>query len=230
MVLDVKLNKVFKDTSKDDSTVRQTSACSLCKSESLVTDTESGEVICSKCGMVISEKTQETRSESRTFPNTTEVSKERARTGMPNSLASADMGLSTVIGMSNRDASGNKIEPSMLSTMHRLRTWDFRTQVHTSADRNFRLAFTELDTLKDKLGLPDSIIEKTAYICRKAQQRNLARGRSVSVILTAAVYIACREAGIPKTLKEITVANNTKHKLVAKAYRVLVSELGGILL
>jgi hypothetical protein len=49
---------------------------------------------------------------------------------------------------------------------------------------------------------------------------------SVSVILTAAVYIACREAGIPKTLKEITVANNTKHKLVAKAYRVLVSELG----
>src|SRR5215831_10720676 len=224
MVLDVKLNKVFKDTSKYDSTVRQTSACSLCKSESLVTDTESGEVICSKCGMVISERTQDTRPESRKFPNTTELSKNRARTGMPNSLTSADMGLSTVIGKSDRDASGNKIEPSVLSTMHRLRTWDFRTQVHTSADRNFRLA--ELDTLKDKLGLPDSIIEKTAYICRKAQRRNLARGRSVSVILTAAVYIACREAGIPKTLKEIAVANNTKHKLVAKAYRVLVSELG----
>src|SRR5215467_1720854 len=108
MVLDVKLNKVFKDTFKDDSTVLQTSACSLCKSESLVTDTDSGEVICSKCGMVISEKTQETRPESRTFPNTTEVSKKRARTGMPNSLASADMGLSTVIGKSDRDASGNK--------------------------------------------------------------------------------------------------------------------------
>jgi transcription initiation factor TFIIB len=118
------------------------------KSESLVTDTESGEVICSKCGIVISEKTQETRPESHTFPNTTEVSKKRARTGMPNSLASADMGLSTVIGKSNRDASGNKIESSVLSTMYRLRTWDFRTQVHTSADRNFRLAFTELDTLK----------------------------------------------------------------------------------
>jgi len=224
MVLDVKLNKVFKDTSKYDSTVRQTSACSLCKSESLVTDTESGEVICSKCGMVILEKIQEAKP--RGFLNDADASNERARTGMPTSLASSDMRLSTVIGNTTRDASGNKIEPSVLSTMHRLRTWDFRTQVHTSADRNFRLAFTELDTLKDKLGLPDSIIEKTAYICRKAQQRNLARGRSVSVILTAAVYIACREAGIPKTLKEIAVANNTKHKLVAKAYRVLVSELG----
>jgi transcription initiation factor TFIIB len=80
--------------------------------------------------------------------------------------------------------------------------------------------------LKDKLGLPDSITEKTAYIYRKAQQRNLARGRSVSVILTAAIYIACREAGVPKTLKEIAVANNIKRKLVAKAYRVLISELG----
>ena len=84
----------------------------------------------------------------------------------------------------------------------------------------------ENQTLKDKLGLPDAIIEKTAYIYRKAQQRRLARGRSVSVILTAAVYIACREAGIPKTLKEIVAANNTKRKLVAKAYRVLISELG----
>jgi transcription initiation factor TFIIB len=212
MVLDVELNKIFTDTSEDDNIVRQKSACSLCKSESLITDTESGEVICSKCGMVISD-------------NPAEGIKERARTGMPTSLAFSDMGLSTVIGKTDRDASGYKIEQSVLSTMDRLRTWDFRTQVHTSADRNFRLAFTELDTLKDKLGLPDSIIEKTAYIYRKAQQRNLARGRSVSVLLTAAVYIACREAGIPKTLKEIALANNTKRKLVAKACRVLISEL-----
>ncbi len=226
MVLDVELNKIFTDTSEDDNTVRQKSACSLCKSESLITDTESGEVICSKCGMVISDKIQEARPESRGLLNPAEGIKERARTGMPTSLAFSDMGLSTVIGKTDRDASGYKIEPSVLSTMHRLRTWDFRTQVRTSSDRNFRLAFTELDTLKDKLGLPNSIIEKTAYIYRKAQQRSLARGRSVSVILTAAVYIACREAGIPKTLKEIALANNTKRKLVAKAYRVLISELG----
>jgi len=44
-------------------------------------------------------------------------------------------------------------------------------------------------------------------------------------MLTAAAYIACREVGIPESLKEIGVANNINHKLVAKAYRVLVSEL-----
>src|SRR5215469_1993566 len=80
--------------------------------------------------------------------------------------------------------------------------------------------------LRDKLGLSDITTEKIAYIYRKAQQRNLVRGRSVSVILTAATYIACREAGIPRTLKEIAVANNINRKLVAKAYRVIISELG----
>jgi transcription initiation factor TFIIB len=174
--------------------------------------------------MVISDKIQETKP--RRLLNSDDISKEGARTGMPTSLAQADMGLSTVISRSDKDAGGCEIEPSMVSRMHRLRTWDFRTQVSSGSHQNLRYAFRELDTLKDKLGLPDAIIEKTAYIYRKAQQRGLARGRSVSVILTAAVYIACRETGIPKTLKEIAVANNTKRKLVAKAYRVLISELG----
>jgi hypothetical protein len=49
-----------------------------------------------------------------------------------------------------------------------VRTWDFLTRVGTSADRNLRFAFNELHTLKDKLGLPDTIIEKTAYIYKQS--------------------------------------------------------------
>jgi len=150
--------------------------------------------------MVISDKIQENREESRCFFNN-EQAKDRRRTGMPTSLASADMGLSTVIARTEKDASGYGIKPSMVSTMNRLRTWDFRTQA--SSDRNLRFAFNELHTLKDKLGLPDAIIEKTAYIYRKAQQRGLARGRSVSTLLAAAIYVACRQMGVPRTLDDI---------------------------
>jgi transcription initiation factor TFIIB len=135
------------------------------------------------------------------------------------------MGLSTVIARTDKDASGYKIESSMLSTMNRLRTWDFRTQVHSSAERNLRLAFSELHILKDKLGLSDAIIEKTAYIYRKAQEKGLVRGRSTSVALAAAIYISCREAGIPKTLKEIAEANNIRRKATAKTCRILLTEL-----
>jgi transcription initiation factor TFIIB len=109
----------------------------------------------------------------------------------------------------------------MVSRMHRLRTWDFRTQVGSGSHQNLRYAFRELDTLKDKLGLPDAIIEKTAYIYRKAQQR-LARGRSVSALLSASIYTVCRQMGIPRTLDDIAIISNTKRKSIAKCYRQLM--------
>jgi len=102
---------------------------------------------------------------------------------MPFSLARSDMGLSTVIGRTNKDARGGKINPSILSGIDRLRTWDSRTHVYTSTDKNLTQAFTQLDTLKDKLGLSDVIVEKTAYIFRKAEERDLLRGRTISSIL-----------------------------------------------
>jgi transcription initiation factor TFIIB len=135
------------------------------------------------------------------------------------------MGLSTVIGKENVDATKNKIEPSMLSTMHRLRTWDFRTQVRSSTDKTLRLAFDELYSLKDKLGLSDAIIEKTAYIYRKAQQKGMMRGRSIHAVLAAAIYIACRQMEVPRTLDDVATTSNIKRKSIAKCHRELIVEL-----
>jgi transcription initiation factor TFIIB len=42
-----------------------------------------------------------------------------------------------------------------------------------------------LDVLKDKLQLPNAVVEKTAYIYRKAQERRLIHERTVSGILAA---------------------------------------------
>jgi len=67
--------------------------CLICRS--VITDSDSGEILCNKCGIVISDKIQENREESHIFFNT-EQAKDRRRTGMPTSLASADMGLSTL--------------------------------------------------------------------------------------------------------------------------------------
>jgi transcription initiation factor TFIIIB Brf1 subunit/transcription initiation factor TFIIB len=39
----------------------QTSVCFLCKSKSAITDPESAETVCSKCGMVMSDNIDETR-------------------------------------------------------------------------------------------------------------------------------------------------------------------------
>jgi transcription initiation factor TFIIB len=206
-------------------------ACSICKSNQIITDSESGELICSKCGQVISDKVQQEGPEWRNFDllassmSQSNGSNSRSRVGMSTSLARHDMGLSTIIGRADRDASGQKIDAAMRSTMDRLRIWDYRTQIHSATDRNLRNAFYKLDILKDKLGLSDSVVEKAAYIYRKAQERGLVRGRTISGVLAAAIYIACREMGISRTLKDIASYSNVKFKEVAKSYRLLCIEL-----
>jgi transcription initiation factor TFIIIB Brf1 subunit/transcription initiation factor TFIIB len=77
----------------------------MCKrSDSIVTDAESGEVICSNCGMVISDKIQDIIHSERPAFSSEEMSNERSRsrTGSPTSLAKHDMGLSTIIGRINK--------------------------------------------------------------------------------------------------------------------------------
>ena len=196
--------------------------CSICNMDHVViTDPESAEIICSACGAVMLERIQEDRPEWRAF--NLEETNDKSRTGTPISLARHDMGLSTIIGRINKDSSGNKIDSQTLSTMKRLRTWDLRTQ--TADDRSRQQAFSELHVLKDKLALPDAIVEKSAYIYRKAQEIGLTRGRTISATIGSAVYIACRELQIPKSLREIAVASNIKRRVLSRSYRILTSEL-----
>jgi len=196
--------------------------CYACNTGRMVTDLESGEIACSSCGLVSPDRVTDGRAEWRTFDS---ENNNRQRVGSPNSLAFHDMGLSTIIGRDNKDSAGHKLDSSMNSSMQRLRIWDARSRVHTSAHRNLVRALGELGRLKDKLGLSDAIVEKAAYIYRKAQGKKLIRGRSTSSILAAAIYLACREMGAPRSLRDMTEITDVKHKALSHGYRLLVLEL-----
>ena len=92
----------------------------------------------------------------------------RRRIGLPTTLARHDMGLSTIIGRTNKDVNGNEINPALRPQMERLRICDIRTQV---AERRFKRAFDQLNILKSKMGLSNLIVEKAAYIYKKARER-----------------------------------------------------------
>jgi transcription initiation factor TFIIB len=200
-------------------------ACPVCRNgRRIITDSESCEIICSNCGIVISDNALDIALSEWCTTDDEEIN-DKLRTGISTSLARFDMGLSTIIGRTDRDASGNILDAAMRSRMQRLRTWDIRSQAHSSAAKNRKHAFTQLSILKDKLNLSDAVIEKTAYIYRKAQERLLIRGRTISGMLAAAIYIACREMGTPRTLNDIATVNNMKRKELARNYRLLYFEL-----
>ena len=189
-----------------------------------LTDPITGEVICISCGAVISDKIAETSPEWSVY-GTNELNS-RSRVGMPISLAIHDLGLSTVIGKNNKDFSGKIIvDASTRVVIERLRTWDYRTQTRSSKGQSRKYAFRQLNSLKEKLALPFPVLEKAAYIYRKAQQNDIIRGRTRTGAMAACVYIACRKAIIPRAFDEVAEISNIRRKEMWKAYRAIVSEL-----
>ena len=204
-------------------TINLNSNCSRCGKKSLLTDEVTGEQFCGKCGYIISQKVDESGPEQRSF--STQGGVDTVRTGPPISLTRHDKGLSTVINPANRDATGKPLSASMKSTIRRLRTWDSRSQSQASADRNLRQALAELGRLKDKLAISSSVFEKAAYIYRKAVDKQLVRGRTISALIAASLYAACRDAETPRTLKDVAGAANVKRKDISRCYRLLYNEL-----
>ena len=189
----------------------------------MLTDDVTGERFCEKCGYVISETLQDAGPEWRSFSK--EGGTDPTRTGAPTTLAMHDRGLATIISPMNKDSSGKPLTSTMKSTIERLRTWDSRSKVNASTDRNLMQALNELSRLKDKLSLSDAVIEKASYIYRKALEKGLVKGRSISALIAAALYAACRDTETPRTLKDVAEAGNVKKKDISRCYRILHKEL-----
>ena len=204
------------------STVLSGPRCPSCGDRKMVTDQNTGELFCGKCGFVVSDKISDTGAEWRSFAND---ETNRTRVGAGTSLTMHDMGLSTIIGTQNKDSTGKPLTSSMKNSIERLRTWDSRTQAHSSADRNLRHALNEMDKLKDKLALTDAVIEKAAYIYRKAMEKKLVRGRSIQGLVAACLYASCRNTETPRTLDDIAKGINIRRKDVARCYRLIFREL-----
>lgn len=196
-------------------------SCKCCNGN-LITDIESGEIACGVCGQVSLDRMQESRPEWSNFDSNGNI---ESRAGPPASLAYHDMGLATTIGRTNRDSTGHRLAVSMNASIQRLRTWDLRTKAHSPGHRNLIRAFSELGRLRDKLGLSDSVMEKTAYVYRKAHEKGLVKGRSTSSFIAAAVYVACREMDASRTLGDIAKGTGVKRTVISRSYRLIVRGL-----
>lgn len=193
-----------------------------CGNSVVVTDVNTGEVLCTNCGSVLEEKIESFGPEYQT--RGFEQYMEKSRSGSKSTLALDDMGLSTIIGTKNKDATGNSLTYDMKNTFERLRMWDSRSK-SSSVERSLKTAFVLLNTVKEKLAIPDTVIEKTAYLYRKALAKKMTRGRNISALVSAALYVSCKESGVPRTLNDIANAANVKVNDVSKHLRILVEKL-----
>ncbi len=197
--------------------------CTECKSELVIFDVVSNELVCSACGCVASDKYYNNEHSS-TYATQSEFH-DRSRTGMPESLAIHHKGLSTLIGVGDTDARGKALEPAQKVKIQRLRTWNNRSQLNDSISRNLEKALKFLNNFGDKLYLSQAVLESAAYIYRKAAIKKLAKGRSTLGLVGAALYAACRETATPKTIADIAGVCNLSSKDIMSHYKLILREL-----
>jgi len=192
-----------------------------CKTYPVITDSERGELFCGGCGLVLVQNTNDISYENNGY--TLEAFMKQARTGAPTSLTMYDKGLSTVIG-ANKDFSGNALPNKTKYEFNRLRTWDQRSKSRNTV--TLSKAFTLLHGMKTKLGIPDNVVENAAYIYRKIVSAKLTRGRTMTSLISASLYAACRENNVPRTLDDIANAGNVERRILSRDLRTIIRKLG----
>lgn len=195
--------------------------CPICGGTKLIYDPTRGEIICAECGYVIREREIDRGPEWRAF--TPEEREKRSRVGAPITRLTPDS-LSTDIDWRSKDATGREIGLKKKIEMLRLRKWHIRARVQSSIERNLSQASIELERLGSQLGLPQYAMDRALEIYKKALETGMVRGRSIESVMAAAVYAACREKKIPRSLDEIAKYTRAGRKDVARCYRLLVRE------
>ncbi len=200
--------------------VEEERACPECGSDHLVRDYSRGELVCVACGLVLTERAIDQGPE--WAAHSIEEADRLARTGPPRKALTGASGLTTVLPFPTRDIRGKRIPERDRSMFYRLRRLQIVSGSTRRGERGLRDAVRNLNRIVSHMGLPSSVKDEAGFICRKAIESGYARGRSITGLIAAAVYAACRICGVPRTLDEMEHVTGVPRKTIAKDYRGLV--------
>lgn len=203
--------------------------CPECNSN-LIHDFSKGEFLCEHCGYVVLDEVNDYGPESLTKDLEEKNRISRASGAM--SFSQHDYGLRTEIGSGLKDYGGKTINSQMAEHLTSLRKWHSRIRVSSSKDRRLSNVLSKINETCSNLSLPKILVETAAMIYRNYEKNNEAKGKSVSCIAAATIYLTCKRCSIVRSLNEIVEATGISStdraslKLASKYYRIMCMELG----
>ena len=174
------------------------------------------ETVCGDCGLVVSADRLDRGPEWRSFGDD---DTDPRRTGAPLTRSRHDRGLSTEIGYT-------RVKGRKRKQWARMRRQHTRARISTKRERNQVYGFTEIRRLTSAQSLGDRVRDQACALFRSAQSEDLLRGRSIEGFAAAAVYAACRVAGISRTRGELLVDAKADAAELRTAYDSLNRDLG----
>lgn len=179
-----------------------TGKCKVCDSNSWDTDSVRGETICAECGYVAAENMIDPGAEWTNHSS----GDDKSRVGAPTTLTLSDKGLSTHISRSDLTsgaAARHGMSGKNLREWRRRQRVDQRSKTRDSRSRNLT---TAMQFIRDKGDLPPQIEQEAANLYRHAMREGIVTGRSIRGVTAACVYIAARQAEIPRRIDVIAKA------------------------
>ncbi len=195
---------------KDESSQK----CSFC-GFGLIIDTESGELICPKCGIVVRDRVIDEHPEWKAID--LDDKQRRVRVGAPQTFLLHDEGLSTLVG-DKPYGFGSSFQQS--NDAKKMKVTYSRVRVSTD-ERSLMKLLEKIESLSTKLSLPPNVAETAAYLIRSSKMKEFARNKGQKEIAASMIYLACRMCNINRTLKEVSDEAKLREKDIAKYYRAL---------
>src|ERR671918_327921 len=207
------------------------SQCPECQSK-IILDYGKGEYVCHKCGCVVLEQVDYYGPEN----NSTDFEErnKNTRASGSTSLSLHDFGLRTEIGNSLRDYSGRIIDYQNVELMNRSRIWHSRLRVNSSKERRLSNVLSKINEVCSVLCLRKTITETASMIYRNFENNSKAKGKSITCIASATIYLACKRCGVVRSIEEIVQAagisefDKSSVKLASRYYRSMVMEMNKI--
>lgn len=159
--------------------------------------------------MVLGDRIVDTRSEWRTFAN--DEGDDPSRVGAASDpLMEGIEQLDTVISF--RDGGSG-----MARELQRAAS---RSQSSRS-ERNLLTAFRDISSWCDQFSLPKTISDIAKQLYKRSDEEKLLRGKPLDAVIAACIFIACRQAHVPRTFREICNLTHVSKKTLGQCYKAL---------
>ncbi|KAF8361009.1 ttb-1 [Pristionchus pacificus] len=175
----------------------------------LVEDHRAGDVICPECGRVVGDRLVDVGTEWRSFSNERSGT-DPSRVGAPENplMGASDLSTSIAVGFGSSDG-----DQSLANAQRRS---------SNNSDRQMSQGMTHIREMSDRIHLTRAIQDRAALLFRQMLDGKTLRGKNIAAQVASCLYVACRQEGVPRTLKEIIAVAGCSSREVNKCVKLII--------
>ncbi|KAI5966262.1 SUA7 [Candida pseudojiufengensis] len=189
-----------------------TLTCPECKifPPDLIERFSEGDIVCGSCGLVLSDRVVDTRSEWRTFSNDDQNGDDPSRVGDAGNPLLDTEDLSTMISYMPSDTKlGRELNRAQSKSLV------------DKKDNALAAAYAKISQMCDGYQLPKIVQDGAKEVYKMVYDEKPLRGKSQESIMAASIFIGCRKAKVARSFKEIWALTNVPRKEIGKVFRIM---------